>query len=96
MTDLICTFVADGDCSDQAAARMTIDPYDTGRAHSTMTLCYEHLNRWLDRIDNGIIPEPLALEFLDPPVSTPLVRWLWWSYDPDRSNSPVGRIRIAT
>lgn len=92
-----CTFFITGPGSQcgPVAAVLEIDPYGSGRTHSTPRLCFLHLNRWLDRADEQPWLEPTTLRFLDPPVSTSGVRWLWWSHDPDEACAPVGRVKIG-
>jgi hypothetical protein len=77
------------------AAVLEIDPFESGRTHSTPHLCFRHLNHWLDSADVRLWLEPTTLRFLDAPVSTSSVRWLWWSHDPDGIDDAVGQIRIA-
>ena len=76
-------------------AVLEIDPYESGRTHSTPHLCFLHLNRWLDRADDQPWLEPTRLTFLDPPADTSFVHWLWWSHEDHDPDGPVGRIKIV-
>jgi hypothetical protein len=43
------------------------------------SLCFRHLNAWLDAADDGLASEPLSLTFIDP---CPADVATWWSVDP--------------